>query len=144
MLLAKFRYDIHPGKHGYHIVVRRLLDGKMKHFFQAGETSLNGFQSVNSFMNSITDDQAVDYFPKGNKSTTEGLSQKSSNGSHRTYMADGLAFGNDYIISHELHYFNHLEDEANMNMKIFIDELARKAQTDYNPHTVIQDNFNER
>ena len=63
-LMIKFDFDVTEDEKGYlHILVTRLVDGAEKLFFQAH----GNIESMNRFMNSITDDLAEGYFPKPRK-----------------------------------------------------------------------------
>ncbi len=63
MLMTKFTYVVDIKDDGAYTTVTRLADGATKTFFQAG-VKPEGKASLESFMNSITDDLADGYFPR--------------------------------------------------------------------------------
>jgi len=64
MLMTNFTYRIDIKEDGTHITVIRLLDSLTKTFFVAARRAPN---KLNSFMASVTDEQAESYFPKPRK-----------------------------------------------------------------------------
>ena len=64
MLMTKFSYSCVLDDKGVRTIVTRLSDGAVKEFHTAGHKTTNSMQY---FMDSITDDLAEGYFPKERK-----------------------------------------------------------------------------
>lgn len=64
MLLTKFTYTVDASFSGVKITLTRIDDSAVKVFYVA---SSNSVENMQSFMNSVTDQLAQDYFPKVKK-----------------------------------------------------------------------------
>jgi hypothetical protein len=61
--MNKFKFLVHEGTKGLHIVVTRLSDRAQKYFFQTNKNKAG----MESFLSSMTDELTESYFPKPDK-----------------------------------------------------------------------------